>query len=303
MRASRRRLIDRPTTDAFRLGGTLSGVDHIHWTDERPTLRRPVLVLAFEGWNDAGDAASTAARHIADGLGAEPFAEIDPEVFYDFTDARPSVVIDDSGRSLSWPLNEFSAAQLPTLDHDLIIGIGLEPQLRWRTYSEQVIELAKAFDCSMVVSLGALIADVAHSRPTTIFGSTDNAELGRRLDLEPSTYEGPTGIVGVIHSAFREQNVDSVSLWAGVPSYVPHASSPKAALALVDRLGTMLGLPILAGELVEATVEYESQITELVSEDDDTRAYVAQLEARYDSMTPESSAALIEELERFLEDK
>ncbi len=276
-------------------------MDHIRWTDERPTLRRPVLLVAFEGWNDAGDAASTATRHVAERLGAKPFAEIDPEIFYDFTEARPSVTLEDGERTLSWPLNEFSAAVTPDTESDLIVLVGIEPQLRWRTYSEQIIELAELLDCSMIVSLGALIADVAHSRPTTIYGSTDDPELGRRLDLEPSTYEGPTGIVGVVHSAFRDRSIDSVSLWAGVPSYVPHASSPKAALALVDRLSQMLDIPILAGELISAAAEYESQITELVSEDDETSAYVAQLEARYDSMAPESSATLIEELERFLE--
>ena len=278
-------------------------MDHIRWTDDRPTLRRPVLLVAFEGWNDAGDAASTAARHSADLLGADPFAEIDPEYFYDFTEARPSVVLEDGERTLSWPLNEFSSASVPSAKRDLVILVGIEPQLRWRTFADQIVNLAESLDCSMIVSLGALIADVAHSRPTTIYGSTDDPELGRLLDLEPSTYEGPTGIVGVVHSAFRGRALDSVSLWAGVPSYVPHASSPKAALALVDRLSQMLDIPIRAGELLDATAEYESQITELVSEDDDTRAYVEQLEQRYDSMAPESSATLIEELERFLEDK
>jgi predicted ATP-grasp superfamily ATP-dependent carboligase len=279
------------------------GVEHIRWTDERPALRRPVLVLAFEGWNDAGDAASTAARHIADRLDAAPFADIDAEIFYDFTDTRPIVNLDNGERSIAWPINEFSASVRTDDDRDVIVVSGLEPQLRWRTYSEQIVGLAKELGVELVISLGALIADVAHSRPTTIYGSTDNAELGSKLDLEPSSYEGPTGIVGVIHSAFQREGIDSVSLWAAVPSYVPHANSPKAALALVDRLAQILGFPILGGDLVEATADYESQITELVSEDDDTRAYVERLESQYDSMGPGSGAELIEELEQFLKEQ
>jgi proteasome assembly chaperone (PAC2) family protein len=260
--------------------------------------------MAFEGWNDAGDAASTAARHVVDRFTAVTFANIDSEPFYDFTDTRPLVRLDDGERNIEWPTNEFHGVVIEGAERDLIVLIGLEPQLRWRTYTEQIVTLAKRFDCDLVISLGALIADVAHSRPTTIYGSTDDPELGGRLDLEPSSYEGPTGIVGVIHSAFQAAGIDSVSLWAAVPSYVPHANSPKAALALVERLAQIIGFPILGGPLVEASADYESQITELVGEDDDTRAYVENLESQYDSsMTPESGAALIEELENFLKDQ
>lgn len=260
--------------------------------------------MAFEGWNDAGDAATTAAQHIADRFDSTPFAEIDSENFYDFTDTRPLVHLDDGERVIEWPINEFSASIIEQADHDLIVLRGLEPQLRWRTYTEQIVQLATELNCQMVISLGALIADVAHSRPTTIYGSTDNPELGKRLDLEPSSYEGPTGIVGVVHSAFQAKGINSVSLWAAVPSYVPHANSPKAALALVERLAQVLGFPILGGNLVEATAHYETQITELVSEDDETRAYVENLESQYDSsMTPESGASLIEDLENFLKDQ
>lgn len=279
-------------------------MDHIRWINDRPTLRRPILVLAFEGWNDAGDAASTAARHVAGRFDAEAFAEIDSEVFYDFTDTRPIVQLDDDGsRSIHWPVNQFSAANMVDTEQDLLVFSGLEPQLRWRTYTEQIVQLATDLGVEFVVSLGALIADVAHSRPTTIYGSTDNTQLGKRLDLEPSSYEGPTGIVGVVHSAFREAGIDSVSLWAAVPSYVPHANSPKAALALVDRLAQILDFPILGGDLVEASADYESQITALIDEDDETKAYVQNLETQYDSVGPESSAELIQELEQFLKDQ
>jgi proteasome assembly chaperone (PAC2) family protein len=260
--------------------------------------------MAFEGWNDAGDAASTAARHIVNRFNATPFAEIDPEPFYDFTDTRPLVHLENGERVITWPQNEFFAATIDGAERDLIVLLGLEPQLRWRTYSEQIVRLATELGCELVISLGALIADVAHSRPTTIYGSTDNPLLGSKLELEPSTYEGPTGIVGVVHNAIQTEGIDSASLWAAVPSYVPHANSPKAALALVDRLAQIIEIPILGGPLVEASADYESQITALVGEDDDTQAYVASLEAQYDaSMSPESGAALIEELEQFLKEQ
>ncbi len=278
-------------------------MDQIRWTSERPQLRRPVLLLAFEGWNDAGDAASTAARHIGKHFSASPFADLDPEEFYDFTESRPSVELRANRRHLRWPSNRFSAAKLAALDHDLIVGVGVEPQLRWKSYTQQVVELSKSLDCSLVITMGALIADVPHSRPTTIYGSTDEPQLARRLDLEPSTYEGPTGIVGVIHNSLRDHGLESASLWAAVPSYVPHAPSPKAALALVERFAGVIGAPVPGGSLLEATSDYEEQISELVEEDIETKAYVSQLESQYDSTTPESSAELIEELERFLEDQ
>ncbi len=279
-------------------------MDHIQWIEPTPALRRPTLVLAFEGWNDAGDAATAAAEHVIEVFDAEPIARITPEDFYDFSTTRPMVVLDDGQRVIEWPAPEFSAAVLEDAETDLVVLSGIEPQLKWRTFADAVVAVARHLDVSMVVTLGALIADVVHSRPTTVFGSSHDKALAERLDLEPSTYEGPTGIVGVLTTALHDAGLDTVSLWGSIPSYVPHANSPKAALALIDRLGSVLGLPILGGDLVEAAADYEAQIDALVEDDEETQAYVSSLEAAYDaSMRPESSAELIEELENFLRDQ
>ncbi|MDH3680775.1 MAG: PAC2 family protein [Acidimicrobiia bacterium] len=278
-------------------------MEYLHWTAERPELRDPIMIAAFEGWGDAGDAATTAARHVRDRLGGETFAEIDPEPFYDFATTRPFVRLDDGERHIDWPANEFAAIQLPKAKRDLLILVGIEPQLRWRTFTREIVSMIDEFDVKLVVSLGALIADVVHSRPATVYSSGYDAELNERLDLEPSTYEGPTGIVGVLHDALRVHGTGSVSLWGTIPGYVPNATSPKAALALVERVSQLLDLSIPTTALEIGAAAYERQISELVDDNDETRAYVAQLEETYDSMRPESGAALIEELEEYLRDR
>lgn len=288
----------------FAVADTVGVVNHIQWIEPRPTLRHPILVLAFEGWNDAGDAASGAAHHLARQVDAQPLARIEPEEFYDFSTTRPMVSLENGRRTIRWPAPELEWAHLPEAENDLVILTGIEPQFRWRTFANTIIELAQSLEVSMVVSLGALIADVAHSRPTTVFGSSDNPDLAKRLDLTPSSYEGPTGIIGVLGAALGGAGFAMASLWGSVPSYVPHARSPKAALALVDHIATLLHLPILGGDLIEESAEYEAQIGALVNQDDETRAYVANLEAAYDqAYGPESSAALIEDLEKFLRDQ
>jgi proteasome assembly chaperone (PAC2) family protein len=261
------------------------------------------LIAAFEGWGDAGDAATTAARHVRDRLGGVTFATIEAEPFFDFTATRPSVRIEQGGRYIDWPANDFAAVPVPTAKHDLLILVGVEPHLRWKTFAEQILAVIDAFDVKLVVTLGALIADVVHSRPATVFTSGYDPELNERLDLEPSSYEGPTGIVGVLHDALREHGTPSLSLWGTIPGYVPNATSPKAALALVERVGQLLELPIPTTALEIGAAAYERQISELVDDNDETRAYVAQLEQAYDSMRPESGAALIEELEQYLRDR
>ncbi len=293
-------------------------MEHLRWTvpeSDRPTLHRPVLVVAFEGWNDAGDAATTAVERIGDQVDAVKVAGIDPEPFYDFSATRPFVRLDEGGgRRIEWPANDLLAAAFDRdgdeagdaapAPHDLIVLRGVEPQLRWRTFAGEIAEFAAEAGVELVVSLGALIADVAHSRPTTVFGTSADPALCDRLDLEPSNYEGPTGIVGVLHDACRQAGVGSVSLWGSVPSYVPHATSPKAALALLDRFGTLTGVPILGGDLVEEAADYERQIDELVDADDETATYVRDLERRYDeSMGPDSGDNLISELEEFLREQ
>lgn len=264
-----------------------------------------MLIMAFEGWNDAGDAATTATSHLAERFGATPFADIDAEPFYDFSSTRPMVrLASDGRRRIDWPSNEFLVARLPDARRDVILLTGTEPQLKWRTFAGEIVALADQLNISLVVTLGALIADVTHSRPITVYGTSHDRALCEQLELEPSTYEGPTGIVGVVHHELQRADLASMSLWAAIPSYVPHAPSPKAALALVERIGDILATPTVTSALVSRAEEYVQQIDALVDDDDETSAYVRQLEAQYDaSMRPESTAELIEELEEFLKDQ
>ncbi|MEZ5340833.1 MAG: PAC2 family protein [Acidimicrobiales bacterium] len=276
-------------------------MDDIRWRDKPLHPRPTVMVLAFEGWNDAGGAASTAARHIADRFNSTVVGCIDAERFYDFSSTRPFVRLGDDGRELEWPDTKIHFAQLPGHDHDLVILLGHEPQLMWRTFSENVVAIAKAYNATMAVSLGALIAEVAHTRPITVFGTSQHTAVRERLDLEPSTYEGPTGIVGVLSQALDQAGLETVSLWGSVPNYAPHAPSPKAALALVERVAHLLELKIPAAALEVGAQAYETQITRLVANDDDMVSYVTQLEHEYDAaMKPESADELIQDLEEFL---
>jgi proteasome assembly chaperone (PAC2) family protein len=275
---------------------------HVRWS-RSPHVERPILVAAFEGWNDAGDAASTAVRHLRDRLMARPFAELDPEDFFDFTSTRPTVeILDGHQRRLHWPSTELCAND--TAGRGTVVTLlGSEPQLKWRTFCDEIVSVARAVDARLVVVLGALLAEVAHTRPTEVFGTSYDAELADDLGLEPSNYEGPTGIVGVLHSACLDAGIPSVSLWASVPSYVPGAPSPKAALALVRRTLELLSIDVPVTDLEIASAAYERQVSRLVSEDDETADYVSQLESRFDDgddddeLDPE---VLVEEVERFL---
>jgi len=274
---------------------------HLRW-QHRPNTDGPVLIVAFEGWNDAGSAATTALAHAEDLWDAEPFCDVDPEEFFDFSVTRPTVHFDDGGvRQLEWPTNQFSWARVND-DLEVVTLLGVEPQLRWRTFCEQVTSVATDLGASMVVMLGALLAEVPHTRPTPVYGTAHNADLAERLSLMPSTYEGPTGIVGTLHHALAAAGIPSVSLWAAVPTYVPNAPSPKAALALVARLGALLGVALPADALSVAAGEYESRIDEVLSDDEDSQEWVLQLEADYDERDLEErgGAELVEEVERFL---
>ena len=262
---------------------------HLIWNvDEMPTdLRSPILIAAFEGWNDAGEASSTAARYVRDHFEAEHVATIDAEDFFDFTVARPNVCIDDNdARQIVWPSTGIYVAH--------------EPQLRWRTFVDHLAITAEAFGASMVCTLGALLTDVPHSRPTQVYGGTDDEELALRLDLSPSTYEGPTGIVGVLAAGLRDRGVTTASFWASVPAYVSNLPSPKAALALVERLSHLLEVDVPRIGLEIEAASYECQVTELVAEDDGTMEYVEQLEADFDEETAEDPDSLVAEVEDFL---
>jgi len=253
-------------------------VDPVRW-DDRPRLRRPVLVAAFEGWNDAGECASLAARYLAAQWAARQFATIDPEEFYDFTVTRPRVALrDGTRREVSWPDGELSAASPVGTAHDVVFLHAAEPQLRWRTYTGALVEVARSLGVEIAITLGGLGAEVAHTMPVRVTGTAADPELERRLGLERSRYQGPTGIVGVLHDALAGAEIPSASLWAGVPHYVSGTPSPKAALALVERTASLLGARIETLDLEVAAAAYERQVSEVVSEDDDVAGYVARLE-------------------------
>jgi len=283
-------------------------MDHVRWTD-RPALDRPVLIAAFEGWNDAADAASEAARYLKGRWGARPFASIDPEEFFDFSSTRPQARLGDGlRREIVWPVTEFSAAALPDASHDVVVLVGTEPQLRWRTFCAQVVGVATELQAEMVITLGALLADVAHTRPVRVTGTAADADLVATLGLERSTYEGPTGILGVLQDAFRSSHVQSASLWAAVPHYVAATPSPKATLALVERAAGLLATQVVTSDLEQRAIDYERQVTEVVATDDDVSAYVRRLEEAADDtgdepMQLQSGDVLAAELEKFLREQ
>ena len=237
---------------------------HVRWT-ARPALREPVVIAAFEGWNDAGDAATTAARYLVDRWDISLVGGIDPEEFYDFTTTRPQVQLDENGvREIVWPSTEIFAGTIPGGDEDVVVIIGAEPQLRWRTYCGELAEVATGQHARLCLTLGALLAEVPHTRPTSIVGTAFAADVISGIDLRPSNYEGPTGIVGVLQDAWRTAGLRSASLWATVPSYVPGAPSPKAAMALIERTATMLQTWVPTTDLEIASAAYERQVNELV---------------------------------------
>jgi proteasome assembly chaperone (PAC2) family protein len=277
----------------------------------RPTLRRPVLIAAFQGWNDGGQAATLAAGYLARLWGAERFADIDPESFVDFQASRPHVTLDEGmTRRIQWPENAFYAGQIAGVDRDVVLLIGVEPNYRWRAFADLVASLAGDLEVDLVVTLGALLADVPHTRPAPVTGSASDPKLVEELGLQHSRYEGPTGIVGVLHDACRGAGLRSVSLWAAVPHYVSLAPSPRAARALCERLGTLIDATIDVTELAEAEETYAEQVSEAVSTDAETAAYVEELERRADSLEElveerglPSGDALAAELTRFLRER
>lgn len=277
---------------------------HLRFT-RHPDLRSPVLVAAFEGWNDAGNAATTAVRFLTESWDARQFADIDPEVFYDFSSTRPLVTIDDDGqREISWPANTFAATTEDGGAPRAVTLLGIEPQLRWRTFCEQITDVAQQLDVRLVLTIGALLAEVPHTRPTTVFGTAYDPRVIAELGLQPSRYEGPTGIVGVLHAACRDVGLRSASLWAAVPTYVPSATSPKAALALVDKAAELLHTPLDTTELQIGAAAYERQVSEVVASDDDSASYVERLERDFDTDGPSlGSPTLSDEIEQFLREQ
>ncbi len=250
------------------------------WESRPDGLRAPALLCAFTGWNDAGDAASTALQFIGSSLGATRFARIDPEEFYDFQATRPMIrLLEGKSREIEWPEVEVYAARVPRAPRDLILLQGPEPSLRWRMFMQQIIDLSEALGVQMVVTLGALQDEVPHTRPVQITGFASDEGLVARLGLQSSNYEGPTGITGAILAACQDSGLPCASLWASVPHYIAAAPNPKAALALVRKLEGLVGVSVDAQELESDAGRYESQVSAAVAQDPDVQAFVERLEA------------------------
>ena len=275
-----------------------------------PVLRSPVMVIAFSGWNDAGEAASGAASHLL-GCWTDPefdvvpeiIAEVDPEEFYDFQVNRPTVYVDDSSiRNLTWPGTQVFALATPTLSHDFIVVRGVEPSMKWKTFSSDLLDLADDCEVDLVITLGSMLADTPHTRPITVSGSGAHPDIATRLGVEISKYEGPTGILGVIQDSCIRRGIDAISLWAAIPHYASNSPSPKASLALVNALEDFLEVSIPQGDLPDEALEWEAEVTELAKEDSDVSEYVKALEESKDAVDlPEATGeSIARELERFL---
>ncbi|HMS62288.1 MAG TPA: PAC2 family protein [Solirubrobacteraceae bacterium] len=278
------------------------------WESRPDGLRAPALVCAFSGWNDAGEAASSALSFIGSQLGATRFARLDPEEFFDFQAARPTIrLVEGVTRAVEWPEVEVWAAHAPRAPRDLVLVSGPEPSMRWRTFCDGIIELAEVLGVQLTVTLGALLADVAHTRPVPLVGLASDAALVERHGLSPTSYEGPTGITGVLYTAFQDAGLPSASLWASVPHYVAAAPNPKASLALVRKLESVVGVSVDASELETGAAEYENRVTQAVSGDEDVRQFVERLEQAADEQEPSpeqqdvpSGDVLAREFQRFL---
>ena len=263
-------------------------------------------MCAFKGWNDAGDAASSAIQFVGTALRARRFATIDPEEFYDFQATRPRVkLVEGHAREIVWPVVELFEARVPRAPRDLILLTGSEPSFRWRTFSGLIVELAEALGVQLVVTLGALLADLPHTRPISVSGLSSDEGLVAKLGLQTSSYEGPTGIVGVLHAACQQAGVPSASLWAAVPHYIAATPNPKAALALVRKLEGLVGVAVDGSQLEEATADYERQVNMAVQSDPDVQAFVERLEqaAEDEDESPDalpSGESIARDLQRFL---
>jgi proteasome assembly chaperone (PAC2) family protein len=305
-------------------------MEHVRWLS-RPTLQNPVVIAAFTGWNDAGDSASGGVRRLIEDWGATALAEIDPEEFTDFATIRPHVRLSAGHeRHIVWPTVGLWYASTPGTD--VILVLGPEPAMRWRLFSEQIVGVAAEYKASLVITLGALLADVPHSRPVQLIGTASDQNLIDRFDLQRSRYEGPTGIVGILADACAKTDMQCAALWAAVPAYASQVPSPKATLALVDRLGNIIGTTVPTATLEAEVEEYESRVSTIVAEDDDLSGYVRRLESMSDAGIEEFSLdddddvdeedddtvggelgdplpetvdgpALIDEVERFLRDQ
>ena len=300
----------------------MSTNDHVRWLS-KPSLKNPTFIAAFTGWNDAADAASNAVNNLVEGWGATPLATIDPEPFTDYSKDRPHVKLEGSRkRRIIWPT--VGLWHVNGAGGDIILALGPEPSLKWKLFSRQILSIAEHFDTSMFLTLGSLLADVPHSRPVQIIGTATDADLIDRFNLQRSRYEGPTGIVGILHDTCDEGSIPSASLWAAVPAYASQVPSPKASLALMRRACEIIGTPAPLATVMNLIDRYEEQVDSLVQDDDDLVAYVERLETMTDngmsiddevddsqlqfdfagdSDEPADSGNLMDEVEKFLRDQ
>jgi proteasome assembly chaperone (PAC2) family protein len=268
------------------------------------------MVIAFSGWNDAGEAATGAVSHLLSSwtdpstdVVPELIADVDPEDFYDFQVNRPMVEVDDSSiRSLTWPGTQVFGLRTPDLKHDFVVVRGVEPSMKWKTFAADILDLADDLEVDMVITLGSMLADTPHTRPITVSGSGAHPDISRRLGVEISKYEGPTGILGVLQDACVRRGIDAISLWAAIPHYASSSPSPKATLALVNALEDFLEVSLPLGDLPDESASWEEEVTEMAKEDSDVAEYVKALEESKDSSDlPEATGeSIARELERFL---
>ena len=273
------------------------------WEEDLPELRSPILVTAFQGLFDVGGAATGALEWLSENNDCSRVAHVDPEEFFNFTEQRPLVRLRDGERIIEWPTNDVHVLRSPKAEHDLMLVVGVEPHLRWRSFADAIAEIVDSAGVTLVVTVGAQIADIPHTRPFTVTGSTSDAGLAKAWGLNSPSYEGPTGVVGVLHERFEQLGVPAVSLRAAVPHYVPGAPNPKGARALLERLERVTGLPTAWSELDEAAADWERRVNEAMQSDDDVVAYVRRLEARADAKAEQSVPSpddLGAEFERFL---
>ena len=281
----------------------------IHAMPER--FRRPILIMAFTGWNDAAEAATTAARYLSAAISAEKFADIEPEEFYHFGLTRPYVRFktgSETEREVVWPVTEFSIAQSADLPRDIIIGVAPEPHLKWKSYCNAILSLCRVTETTLVLTLGALLAEVPHTRPVRLVGGASDPELAAMLGIRPTKYEGPTGIVGVLNTVCRDHRMQTASLWANVPHYISGIENPKASLALLRRVGTVLGIEIDLRDLDEAGRQFDQNLSQVLAQNKKIAGYVAKLESRDVEDEPSAAAEsdlppaseLVAEIEQFL---
>ena len=292
-------------------------MDELHF-EHMPTLRRPYLLMTYAGWSDAAGVATAAGHFLVEHLQAERFAWIDPEEFYSFTDQRPQAHYNTLGeREVIWPANEFFASRQPTLEHDIIIAVGIEPHLKWRTFTGLLMEFIKRCDVYQTYTLGALWADVLYSAPVHFSGSSTDPQVASRLGLRSSgsRYEGPTGMVGVLHDALRRQQFTSASVWANMPYYISAKPNPKGILAVVRRGLEIVGLPAFLPEMEEEAREFDTRVAEAIADDPKIAAHVKDLERQAgrasqrsqrpaaETEKPVSGEELAEQFERFLREQ